>query len=168
MPMPRMTTQQWMISVAGSAVVFACFGVNVVAAMVIAAFVVSALVAKPIVWHDWLILLIGQLSALPWMWLAYFYTFACRAAFFVGHWPYYKHPDPDGLPVRFHQSDFLDNVIATIVSIILTCVVTLSVRRVTPWPRAVAYALAMLLALWFVEVVFNTFDPIGVLDWFAD
>jgi hypothetical protein len=102
------------------------------------------------------------------MFLAYVYTFACRAALFLGRWPYYAHPDPKDFPDRFHQSDFVNVVMPTIVSVVLTCVVTLPFRRLLPWPRAVAYALAMLLVLWFVEVVFNTFDPGGVLDWFAD
>jgi hypothetical protein len=168
MRLPRMTTGQWMISVAGSAIVFAYFGVNLGAAMVITAFVGSALIARPVVWHDWLILLIGALSALPWIWLAYIYTFACRAAVFLGRWPYYAHPDPKDLPDRFHQSDFLDIVIPTIVSVILTCVLTLLVRRLVPWPRAVANALVILLALWLFAVAFIAIDPGGVLVWFAD
>jgi len=168
MRMPRITTQQWMIVVAGAAIVFACFGVNVGAAMVITAFVVSALIAKPVVWHDWFIMLIAALSALPWMGLAYIYTFACRAALFLGRWPYYAHPDPKDLPDRFHRSDFLNIVIPTIVSVILTCVVTLLVRRLVPWSQAVANALVILLALWLFAVAFNAIDPGGVLDWFAD
>src|SRR5437764_326712 len=65
MRLPRMTMQHRMIAVAGSSVVFACFGVTFAAAMGLAAFLVSALIAKPGNWQEWLVLLLGALAALP-------------------------------------------------------------------------------------------------------
>src|SRR5690606_36140810 len=43
-------------------------------------------------------LLLLAVSALPLTWLSSLYFFAVRAAFYLGHWPYYGHPDPKDLP----------------------------------------------------------------------
>ena len=55
----RLTTRRWMIAVAGTAVIFAAFGVNGAVGMVIVAFFVSALITKPDNWLGWIVLLLA-------------------------------------------------------------------------------------------------------------
>jgi hypothetical protein len=169
MRLPRMTTRQGMMVVAGSSVVFASFGVNVISSTLIAAFLISFLIVKPVGWREWLILLIAALSAPPWVLLASAYTFAFRAALYLGHWPYYAHPDPKDLPARFHpQSEILEFLIPTIISVIITCKVWRLVIRLAPWPRPVPYALTALLVLWLLPIVLAMLDPLGVFEWIVD
>jgi fluoride ion exporter CrcB/FEX len=129
--MTRMTTQQWMIVVAGSSVVFACFGVNAVAAIVIMAFVISALIAKPSSRQDWIILLIGGLTALPWMGIAYVSGFNLRPR-------------------------FVSILAPTIVSVLLTWIVYSWAQDRGP-TLSLFRALVMLAALWWLAPIFFVF-----------
>ena len=94
---PRISIGQGMIAVAGSAVIFAVFGVNQAAAIVIGAFFVSACVTRPEVWQGWVLLSMAAVAALPFILIAAMYTFTIRAALFLGHWPTSYNPYPKKL-----------------------------------------------------------------------
>ena len=171
MTFPRMTTRHWMIAVAGSSVVFAVFGVTSFVTMVIVALAFSAVITKPVNRQEWLILLIGALAALPWLWLVLLYTFALRAAFFVGHWPYYSHPDPKDLPDRFHpQSEFLEFLIPVIVSVAVISLFALVTRsaRSARQPLGISFAVGMAFILASVPIILLILDPAGVMNWIVD
>jgi hypothetical protein len=157
-----------MIVVAGSSIVFACLGVSFAAAMVLAAFLISALIAKPDNWQEWLVLLLGAFAALPSMVLASLYTFAFRAALFLGHWPYYAHPDPKDLPERFHPySEFLEYLVPVMISVALTCLLAFAVPRASPC-RQFYYAVGGALAIGALPIILLLLDPAGVGEWVAD
>jgi hypothetical protein len=168
MRLPRMTIGHWMIVVAGASLTFALFGVTTAAAMVIAAFLLSATIAQPRDWREWLTLLIGALAALPAFFLASVHTFAMRAALFLGHWPSYDNPDPKTLPDRFHpQSEFLEVLIPVGVSVALTSLFALLIRRVRS-PLSISHALIVGMALAGLSFILLILDPAGALNWIMD
>jgi MFS family permease len=168
MCLPRMTTRLWTTVVAGSAAIFACFGVSAAVAMVVAAFFVSVLMARPDGWRGWLIVLIGAIAALPLFGITLLYTFALRAALFLGHWPSYNNPDPKTLPDRFHpQSEFLEIVLPLVISVSVTNLVAFLVTRVRSNDRFL-YAVGMALASWVISYILIVLDPVGVLNWYLD
>ncbi len=167
MRLPRMTTQHWMIAVAGSSVVLACFGVTFAAAIVLTAFLVSALITRPANWKEWLVLLLGAFAALPSILLASLYTIAFRATLFLGHWPYYGHPDSKDLPDRFHPcSEFLEFLIPVMTSVSLTCLVGFAVRSTRPCQQFYC-AIGAALVIGIGSIILLFLDPAGVL-WVVD
>jgi hypothetical protein len=160
---------QWMIAVAGTAVVFAVFGVNGAVGMVAVALFVSVLITKPDDWRDWVVLLIGAATALPLMLLAWLYTFALRAALFLGHWPSYNNPDPRNLPDEFHpQTEFLMSVIPIVVSVFMTCLFATLMARLAPRSRRIVDAVFVGIFFGFLSYMMLGADPFGVLNWFLD
>jgi hypothetical protein len=165
----RISIRQGMIAVAAAAVVFGLFGVNWSVTMVIVAFVISALVTKPDVWQGWALLSIAAVAALPFMLLAFLYTFAFRAALYIGHWPSYNKPDPKVLRAHFFpQTEFLEFLVPTFISIAVTCLFVTQVIRFATWPRRLEFALWVALLLWLFAFLFLGGDPAGVLNWMAD
>ena len=165
----RLTIRQWMIAVAGAAVVFAAFGVNGAVGMVIVAFFISTLFTKPKDWQAWVVLVLAAAAGLPLMLLAWLYTFALRAALFLGHWPSYNNPDPKNLPDEFHpQTEFLMSVIPIIVSVGVTCLFATLMSRFAPRSRRIVDALFAGILFWFLSYMMIGADPFGVLNWFMD
>jgi hypothetical protein len=92
-----------------------------------------------------------------------------RAALFLGHWPYYAHPDPKDLPDRFHpHSEFLQIVIPFLMSVTLTTLFAFLLIRFALPHRRFYYAVGMALALWVISYMLLMLDPAGVLDWYVD
>jgi hypothetical protein len=169
MRLPRMTTRDWMIAVAGSSIVFACLGVSFAAAMVLVAFLISALIARPANGKEWLVLLLGAFAALPSILLAWLYTFAFRAALYVGHWPYYNNPDPKDLPERFHPySEFLKYLVPVVISVASTCLFAFAVPRLARPCRQFYCAVAGALAIGALPILLFFLDPAGVWEWIID
>ncbi len=165
----RISIRQGMIAVAGAAIVFGVFGVNQAVTMVIAAFVVSALVTSSNVWQRWTLLVTAAVAALPFILLASLYTFAFRAALFLGHWPYYGHPNPKDLPDHFNwQTEFLDFLIPTSVSVALTFLFVTQVMRFATWPRRLEFAVLTATLLWLFASLVLVGDPAGVMNWIWD
>ena len=161
--------RQWMIAVAGAAVVFGLFGVNWAVATAISAFAISALVTKPDVWQGWTLLVIAAVAAVPFILLAFIYTAAFRAALYIGHWPQYNNPDPKSLPVHFHpQTEFLEFLIPTSVSVAVTCLFFTQVMRFATWPRRLEFAVWVAILLWLFAFLVLRGDPAGVLTWMMD
>jgi len=128
-----------MIVVAGTSIVFASFGVNAVAAIVLSAFVISALIAKPASTQDWIILLIAGFAAFPYMGIAYDYSF------------------------NFPRAQFLRILAPTIVAILLTWVVYSWTRKLGPSSPAFFRAFVMLLAaLWWLLPIFFLLSRLDV------
>jgi hypothetical protein len=162
---PRITIGQGMIAVAGSAVVFALFGVNQAAAIAIGAFFVSACIIRPEVWQGWVLLSMAAFAALPFMLMAAIYTFTIRAALFLGHWPT-SYTYPKNLPVHFHPaSEALEFAIPTLVSIAVTYLFFTLVMRFATWPRRLEFGLAAALLHWLVGFALMFADPFPVLQW---
>jgi Fe2+ transport system protein B len=165
----RLTIRQWMIAVAGTAALFAAFGVNTAVGTVIVAFFVSALFTMPEDRQAWVVLLLAAVAALPMIHLASLYTFACRAALFLGHWPSYNNPDPTYLPDEFQpQTEFLAFVIPTIISVAVTCLFATLVARFASRSRRIAFALTPAILLYVFSYLVLLADPLGVLDWLVD
>jgi hypothetical protein len=165
----RLTIRQWMIAVAGTAALFAAFGVNTAVRMLIVGFFVSALFTRPEDRQAWVVLLLSAVAALPMMQSASLYTFACRAALFLGHWPSYNNPDPTYLPDDFQpQSEFLAFVIPTIISVAVTCLFATLVARFASRSRRIAFALTPAILLWFFSYLVLLADPFGVMNWLMD
>jgi hypothetical protein len=166
---PRISIGQGMIAVAGSAVVFALFGVNQAAAIVIGAFFVSAWITRPEVRQGWVLLSTAAFAALPFILIAEMYTFAFRAALFLGHWPTYSNPDPKDLPDHFHPAtEFLEFVIPMLVSVAVTYLFFTLVMRFATWPRRLQFGLAAASLLWLFAFILVAGDPFRVLDWILD
>jgi hypothetical protein len=158
-----------MIAVAGAAVVFAAFGVNAAVGMVIVAFFISALITKPKDWQTWVVLVLAAAAGLPVMQLAWLYTFALRAALFLGHWPSYNNPDPKDLPDEFHpQTEFLMSVIPIVVSVGVTCLFATVMARLAPPSRRVVDAVFTAIFFGFLSYMVLGADPFGFLNWLLD
>ena len=167
--MLRLTTRRWMIAIAGLSVVLAWVGVTLPLAIVVSAFVLSALIAKPDSWQVWLILLVGAIAALPLTLFGYIHAFAIRAALFLGHWPYFAHPDPKDLPGRFHsQYEFIDLLIPVMVSVSFTSLFASLVCRFARPSRKIPYAIGMTLTFWVLSLFLLILDPTGVVAWYMD
>jgi MFS family permease len=165
---PRISIGQGMIAVAGSAVVFALFGVNQAAGIVIGAFFVSAWITRPEVWQGWVLLSMAALAALPFILIAAMYTFAFRAALFLRHWPTYN-TYPKNLSDHFHRaSKYLDFVIPTLVSVAVTYLFFTLVMRFATWPRRLEFGLAAASLLWLFAFVLICGDPFRVGEWILD
>jgi hypothetical protein len=168
-PRLRISIRQAMIAVAGAAVAFAVFGVNHAVTMVLVGFFASTLIARPAVRQDWLLLLTASIAALPFILLAWMYTFAFRAALFLGHWPRFNNPDPSYLPDHFNpHTEFLEFLIPTIVSVALTCVFVAQVMRFAAWPRRLKFALFPATLLWLLAFLLLVGDPAGIMGWILD
>jgi hypothetical protein len=165
---PRISIGQGMIAVAGSAVVFALFGVNQVAAIAIGAFFVSTCITRPEVWQGWVLLSTAAFAAFPFILIAAMHTFAFRAALFLGHRPtYYTYPK--NLPDYFHSaSKYLDFVIPTLVSVAVTYLFFRLVMRFATWPRRLEFGLAAASLLWLFAFVLMCSDPFRVGEWILD
>jgi hypothetical protein len=165
---PRISIGQGMIAVAGSAVIFALFGVNQAVAIAIGAFFVSACIIRPDVWQGWVLLSMAAVAALPFILMAAMYTFTIRAALFLGHWPTsYTHPK--NLPVHFHPaSEALEFAIPTLVSVAVTYLFFTRVMRFAAWPRRLEFGLAAALLLWLVACALICGDPFRVREWIFD
>lgn len=163
------STRHWMIVVAGVAVVFGVFGVNKGTSMVLVAYLISLLIFRPDVWQARLLQVLASCAALPFILLASIYTFAFRAALFLGHWPYYAHPDPKDLPVHFHpHTEFLEFVIPTVASVIVTCLFVRTIMRFATWGRRLQFALLAAFLLWMLSYLLLVSDDFGVLKWIMD
>jgi hypothetical protein len=114
--------------------------------------------------------LVAAVAALPFSFLAFVYTSACRAALYIGHWPHYNDPDPKSLPDHFHpHTEFLEFLIPTSVSVAVTCLFFKQIMRFATWPQRLEFALTLaffsLAVLAFLPLVG---DPAGVLNWMMD
>jgi hypothetical protein len=165
---PRISIGQGMIAVAGSAVVFALFGVNQAAAIAIGAFFVSAYITRPEVWQGWVLLSMAAVAAFPFMLMAAMYAFTIRAALFLGHWPSFN-TYPKNLPDHFHPaSEVLEFVIPTLVSVAVTYLFFTRVMRFATWPQRLEFGLAAALLLWLVAWALICGDPFRVREWIFD
>ena len=168
---PQVSIRHWLIAVAGLSVVFACFGVTEFVTAAIAVLAISAVITKPISRKEWLVLLAGAVAAIPWFLLAWLYAFALRVAFFVGHWPFYNHPDPKDLPDRFHpHSELLEFAIPVLISSAATSFLLIVMRSAQSArrPPGISFALAMAFAVASCAIIVLVLDPAGVLKWLVD
>jgi hypothetical protein len=130
---------------------------------------VSAFIIRPEGWQGWVVLSIAAVAALPFLGLASLYTFAFRAALFLGHWPHFNNPDPKDLPAHFHlQTEFLEFLIPTIASIAVTWLFVVQTMRFATWPRRIEFAAMAAFLLWLFAYVFVIGDPFGVFYWIMD
>jgi hypothetical protein len=158
-----------MIAVGATGVAFAVSRINPVLAMIVATFFFCTGVTGPNDFRSWSLLSIGVLAALPYAGLAWLYTFALRAAIFLGHWPSYDNPDPKNLPDRFGpQTEFLELVIPMFASIGVTWLFVSQARRFTTWYQRFEFAAWVTILLWLVAFLLLGGDPAGVRNWIAD
>ena len=116
----------------------------------------------------WPISLIAAGAALPLSYLTMLYTFALRAALYLGHWPYYGHPDPKDLPEQFDPPEFLELLIPALAFSFQAVLVVLLVKRFAGSARQLQAAGLIAISLWFLSLTLFLSDPVGVLDWIMD
>lgn len=103
------------------------------------------------------------------MLLGWIYTFALRAALFLGHWPSYNNPDPKNLPDEFHpQTEFLMSVIPIVVSVGVTCLFATLMARLAPRSRRIVNSVFAGILFGFLSYMMIGADPFGVLNWLMD
>lgn len=116
-----------------------------------------------------LLLAIAAFSALPLAWLAVPYTFAFRAALFLGRWPYYGHPDPKNLPEHFHpHTEALEPLIPMILFVVQAGLFTFFIARFTPRARWLRCAAVTAASLWVFTFLLFVLDPAGAFEWIMD
>jgi hypothetical protein len=116
----------------------------------------------------WLLIPIAALAALPLAIAAVPYTFAVRAAAYLGRRPHHGHPEPRGLQEEFHPFEFLELLIPALVLIIKTTLVVLLVTRFARPERRLLITGSIAGVLWLLSIALLFLDPLGVLDWIWD
>lgn len=98
-----------------------------------------------------------------------YYSFAGVTAIYLGHWPYYAHPDPKELPDSFGTA-MLVVLFAQVVWVAAfwPILIWASVRmwRAQEFIQFMAAIVPAVLVL--LNWVIMRWDPHGVLDWFWD
>jgi hypothetical protein len=118
--------------------------------------------------NRWIVLLLAAVAALAPAFLAIPYTEAFRAAIYLGHWPYYGHPDPKDLPDDFQPPEVLEVIIPGVVFVVSTTLIQMVVGYVGLPRRRLMYSLSILGTLWFSSFVILLADPFGVMEWIMD
>ncbi|MEW4570709.1 hypothetical protein AB1L88_22825 [Tautonia sp. JC769] len=108
-----------------------------------------------------------MVSALPFALLSSLYFFAVRAAFYLGHWPYYGHPDPKDLPPDL-PCEWLKYAGPPAVLALQVVASRPLVGRCRDYGGRLLLAFAMFPASLMLCFALLVSDPVGVLDWFMD
>jgi hypothetical protein len=108
-------------------------------------------------------------GAFPLVLLAMVFTHAYRASLYLGHWPFYGHPDPKDLPAGFHPSSQLVAYLVPVAAWVLSAIVPghvifWRVRR-TLWLIA---AIGVVMLIWIASCVIASLNPGGVIEWIID
>jgi hypothetical protein len=116
----------------------------------------------------WRLMPIAALAALPLAVAAVPYTFAVRAAAYLGLRPYHGQPDREGLREESHPSDFLELLIPALVFLIETALAVLLVERFARPERRLRAIGSIAGALWLLSIATFFLDPLGVLEWILE
>jgi hypothetical protein len=117
----------------------------------------------------WLVLPMAAIATLPSIWLASLYTEAIRAALYLGHRPYFGHPDPKDLPDNFHpHTKPLGFLIPAAVFVTLTALTTFLLLRFPGWRGRLWLAVLVVPSFWALYSFLLCLDPAGVFEWICD
>jgi hypothetical protein len=109
------------------------------------------------------------LAFLPLAWWAGCLFFAFRVWRYVGHWPYYGHPDAGQLPREFGSiPSWADSLFSLLVLVALVATGQASMRRWLPKRWWLWAAVLSLVVLWAGVWGLALLDPGGLLEWGFD
>ena len=105
-------------------------------------------------------------AALPLTAASSMYVFAFRAALYLGHWPFYGHPDSKDLPDDFHPATEWLSYAGPLLIFGIQVAVARWVLGRRRWRLPIAACL--LPVTWLLCYLFVVADPAGVLNWIMD
>jgi hypothetical protein len=107
------------------------------------------------------------LAASPALLLFEFFAYVVRARLYLGHWPYYNHPDPKQLGWWIQhsllQAGFVGFPFAAIAAAFLAAVGRARSREFPIWTIIATAVVASAVLITFARI-----DPGGFMDWFWD
>ena len=107
------------------------------------------------------------LAAYPLFWLALVYSFAIRARFALGHWPYIHNPNPKDLGFTFHLQLIWPCFKAIPLVAMVTVILAVIGRRACVYPR-IWPALTFLVFSIVLVVAIAIIDPRHLIQWLTD
>jgi len=106
-------------------------------------------------------------AAFPLLLLFAFSAYVVQARLYLGHWPYYNHPDPKQLGWWIQHNQLQIGFIAfpavTLAAVVLAVVGRARSREFPIWTIIATAAVASAALLAFARI-----DPGGFVDWFWD
>lgn len=116
--------------------------------------------------------MVGFLAAfgmLPWFLWFRLWTYAWRARLYLGHWPYYGHPDPKGLPEHFlPQTEVYEQIIPWGISLVLVLAITVLISKLKDYKTRMVVGVFLVAAGWVTAFGLMFLDPGGFMEWFLD
>lgn len=115
------------------------------------------------------VLSILTLAWLPTAWWVACVVAAVRVWLYLGHWPYYGHPDPKDIPAHAGPVPEWVELASFLFSLLLLVWVPLfGLRRVVRMRWWLTVSAVLWPAAWVGFAALARFDPGGVLDWILD